>query len=90
MSRNHKTAPIAPSFHNGIVFKRKGSRVRFIDPATAKVGPWMREKVVASVVDRFETFQRMTVAELKGLAGARGIPFKSKVTKPALIAALTA
>lgn len=90
MSRNHKTAPISPSFHNGIVFKQKGSRVRFFDPATAKVSPWMRTGLVQSVTDRFEFFQRMTVAELKGLATVKGITFPSKIRKGDLIAALTA
>jgi hypothetical protein len=98
MSR-FKTAAVAPSFHNGIVFKRKGSRVRYIDPATAKVSGWMRVAPVSpflrTVVDTYNAnaegqnvYSRMTVAELRALAGDRGIKVPSKARKADIIAML--
>lgn len=55
------------------------------------VQPTIREAALATVkADATEQYGRMTVTELKELATSRGIPFKSKVTKPVLINALTA
>lgn len=94
----HKTAAIAPSFHNGIVFKRKGSRVRYIDPATAKVSGWKSLRAnhtgpavtVGQVREALSpNYSRMTVAELRALAGDRGIKVPSKARKAVIIAALT-
>jgi hypothetical protein len=94
MSR-FKTAAIAPTFSGGIVFKRKGNRVRYIDPATAKVSGWMR--VAPTVVRRgvltpeftAESLTTTTVATLRDMAKARGIKVPSKARKADIIAALT-
>jgi hypothetical protein len=106
MSR-FKTAAITP-FQTRVVFKRKGSRVRYIDPATAKVSGWERDPDVTmaeakraliervaeknrarSIQNTAETvYSRMTVAELRALAGDRGIKVPSKARKADIIAML--
>ena len=93
MSR-FKTAAIAPSFHNGVVFKRKGNKVRYFDPATAKVSGWlnapeMNNAHAAAVNTPAKGFERMTVAELRSLATVRGIKVPSKARKADIVAALT-
>lgn len=47
MSRN-KTFAIGRSYHNGIVARRKGSRVRFWDPATATLSKWTLDPAIVS------------------------------------------
>lgn len=95
MSR-FKTASIPVSFHNGIVFKRKGNRVRYIDPVTAKVGPWMsdaRNAILPKGATWTGTVEgdlaRMTVTELRSLAADRGLKIPSKARKADIIKALT-
>lgn len=100
MSR-FKTAAITP-FRTRKVFKRKGSRVRYIDPVTAQVSGWERDpnaapagdyaRVVAATFNANATgenvYSRMTVAELRTLAGDRGIKVPSKMRKADIIAML--
>lgn len=98
MSR-FKTAAISRSYHNSIVGRRKGSYVRFWDPATATLSKWTRDPskpfhtaeraVRNTLADVAETMGKMTVAELRTLAGNRGIKVPSKMRKSEIISALT-
>src|SRR5690606_13501997 len=98
MSR-FKTAASAPSFSGGVVFKRKGNRVRYIDPATAKVSGWVKVPAVQRIVrlpesmtsdyeSKSRVLDKMTVTELRALAGDRGIKVPSKSRKADIIAML--
>ena len=58
MSR-FKTAASAPSFSGGVVFKRKGNRVRYIDPTTAKVSGWMRDRDATMVEAKRALIERV-------------------------------
>ena len=74
-----------------VVAREKAGKVRLFNTLTAKMGKWVPDtRKAPKAAARPVTHDRMLVSELKALATTRGIPFKSKVTKPVLIAALTA
>jgi len=94
MSR-FKTAAITP-FQTRKVFKRKGNRVRYIDPVTAQVSGWECRPKTLTVTDApseralaHSVLKDMTVAELRDLAKGRGVKVLSKARKADIIAALT-
>jgi hypothetical protein len=75
----------------GRVARRKRGYVRLQDPITARMGGWVKDpETTPSYAQHIKSLELMTVAELKDLARTRGVAFKSKDTKPTLIAALSA
>lgn len=92
MSR-FKTQPVdTNNVGSWVERRRKGRMIRLQHTVTGAWTGWLIDPYRAHSVDTSKSLTvlgRMTVTELKELATTRGIPFKSKVTKPVLINALT-
>jgi hypothetical protein len=71
---------------NMIVARRKGSRVRYFDPRTARMGKWEPAPRPPRLTTGF--LSRRTVAELRSMAGPLGIKTTTKSRKADIIRAL--
>lgn len=95
MSRN-KMASVRNDgfpFAKAHIAKRKGNRVRYFHLPTARWSKWVSDpeqpQAVKSDPVPAMVLNAFTVAELRGMAGDRGIKVPSKARKADIIAALT-
>ena len=80
------------------IVRRRGSKVRFFDPRTARMSGWVTlsepkpkpAEFLPGIPADVPDYGRMRKPELQALASARGIQFNSKTTNAALIEALSA
>lgn len=97
MSRFKTTTIDTNNVGSWVERRRKGRMIRKQHTVTGKWTPWMigegrytAERAVANTLEFIaETLNKMTVAELRSLAGDRGIKVPSKARKADLISALT-
>ena len=96
MARNKTVAIDTNNVGNWVTRKRRGRMIRKQHTVTAKWSAWMidykynAERAVANTREFIaETLARMTVTELRALAGDRGKKIPSKWRKADIIIALT-
>lgn len=100
MSR-FKTAPVENNTSDWKIMRRKGSKVRYQNMVSGAWDRWETDPdyvrpFLRTVVDTYNAnakgesiYGKMTVAELRSLAGNRGIKVPSKARKSEIISALT-